>query len=332
MSIIGGDLAYDLEDNNGKKGDDFFNIWQPLWTTRPAVLSPGNHDMFDNYSLLDYRFRMPLYNQTKNHYYSFDVGLAHFVAIDHDFYYTVADSQAQERMFSWVENDLIAATSEENRTIRPWVIVFTHRPIYCSVNSMADKPSGRCYNFYGQYAIWDELFHKYGVDLYLSGHVHSYERMGPIYKNQSQHYDVSNDANGVQIISGVSSPIYIVEGGPGNDYYMPSAPIPTLNYSIMTDINVGFSALSIVNETSLYWKRVKSSDGSIIDQFYLNKGRSGISGKDTSRMSINVGVMLMLVIIAIIHYQRKSRSKPIPSAHIHNAGDEIDLSNSVITI
>ena len=325
MTIVGGDIAYNLEYNNGTTGDNFFDIWQPLWTTRPIVFTPGNHDMYDNYNLLGYRLKMPLFNQTKNHYYSFDVGLAHFLTLDHDFYYKVADAQTQQQIYNWVENDLIAANSKENRTIRPWVIVFTHRPIYCSVNSMEDKPSGRCYNFYETYTVWDELFQKYGVDLYLAGHVHSYERMKPIYKNQSQHYDESTDAAGVQILSHVSSPIYIVEGGAGNDYYMPSEPIPTLNYSIMTDINVGFSSLTIVNETSLYWKRVKSSDGSIIDQFYLNKGQKGLPPSYTLLLSINVAVVLIFSIIAVIRFRSKSTVRDIN-------GEEVELNKPVVAV
>ena len=139
------------------------------------MITPGNHDTYDNFSLLGYRFPMPLYNQTKNHYYSFDVGLVHFVGIDHDFY-LMADLEAQTQMFNWVENDLAAANAPENRTLRPWIIVFTHRPVYCSYNSPEDRPSGRCYNFYTRYGIWEDLLKKYGVDLYLAGHMHAYER------------------------------------------------------------------------------------------------------------------------------------------------------------
>lgn len=145
-------------------------------STRPLMLTPGNHDEFGNYSLLNYRFRMPLFEQSSNHYYSFNVGLVHFLSFDLDFYEEKIDAQSQEVMYKWVEKDLELANAPENRTRQPWIIIFSHRPIYCSYNDKDDQPTNRCYNFYEKRKDWDELFHKYNVDLYLSGHVHSYER------------------------------------------------------------------------------------------------------------------------------------------------------------
>ena len=42
--------------------------------------------------------------------------------------------------------------------------------------SMLYDTTKRCYNFYGERQQWDSLWFKYGVDLMISGHIHSYER------------------------------------------------------------------------------------------------------------------------------------------------------------
>ena len=34
--------------------------------------------------------------------------------------------------YDWLQQDLAEANKPENRTLRPWIIVFGHRPMYCS--------------------------------------------------------------------------------------------------------------------------------------------------------------------------------------------------------
>ena len=135
-------------------------------------MTPGNHEVYQNFSFLNYRLRMPDYAQTANQYFSFDVGQIHFLAIDMDFYdnYTLN----QTAMMDWITNDLEMAVQQRDTV--PWIIVLTHRPIYCSYSALIDPVNKRCYSFYSQRLIWDEIFYKYRVDMVLQAHVHSYER------------------------------------------------------------------------------------------------------------------------------------------------------------
>ena len=65
-------------------------------------------------------------------------------------------------LFKGLENDLIEAN--KNRALRPWIFAQGHHPMYQgdSVNE-------------GFQAAMEDLFYKYGVDIYFSGHVHHYE-------------------------------------------------------------------------------------------------------------------------------------------------------------
>ena len=36
------------------------------------------------------------------------------------------------RQYLWLEKDLKEASKPENRSKRPWIIIFGHRPMYCS--------------------------------------------------------------------------------------------------------------------------------------------------------------------------------------------------------
>ena len=57
----------------------------------------------------------------------------------------------------------------------PWVIVSSHRPLYCGEVSGPDYTNGLYHA-----AILDTVFRQHGVNLYVAGHYHSYERTCPV--------------------------------------------------------------------------------------------------------------------------------------------------------
>lgn len=59
--------------------------------------------------------------------------------------------------------------ANKNRATRPWIFVQGHRPMYQGKSINADFQ-----------AAMEEMFYEYGVDIYFSGHVHSYERDYPV--------------------------------------------------------------------------------------------------------------------------------------------------------
>lgn len=114
-----------------------------------AVL--GNHDIKTNNGADQLAY--PLFNM-QGRYYSFDRQNVRFFALD-----TNPNAPWQEQL-AWLEKELTATT-------QPWKIVFGHHQIYSS----------------GKYGIDRELidkltplFSQYGVQLYINGHEHYYER------------------------------------------------------------------------------------------------------------------------------------------------------------
>ena len=67
-------------------------------------------------------------------------------------------------MIEWVKQDLKKAN--ENRATVPWIIVTGHVPIYCKGSS--------CDNYPTLYKDFEDLFYKYGVDLFIGAHKHQY--------------------------------------------------------------------------------------------------------------------------------------------------------------
>ncbi|KAI8432466.1 hypothetical protein MSG28_004852 [Choristoneura fumiferana] len=105
-----GDFAYDMHDDDGKRGDQFMRQIQPLAAMVPYMTCPGNHEAT-----------------------YFDLGPLHIVSISTEYYYFL---QFGARMlftqYAWLQQDLAEANKEENRKVRPWIVLMGHRPMYCS--------------------------------------------------------------------------------------------------------------------------------------------------------------------------------------------------------
>ena len=93
-------------------------------------------------------------------YYSFDYGNMHFVCLNSE-----TDLSPDGAMMTWLEADLAANDKE-------WIIAFWHRPPYSRGSANSDTDSRQI--ALRQNAV--PLLERYGVDLVLTGHSHSYER------------------------------------------------------------------------------------------------------------------------------------------------------------
>ena len=85
-----GDLAYDINDQNGQNGDDYFNSLIPVVTKLPYLPIAGNHESLDDAAMFNFRFRLPgtdPKSSRRNNWVSYDYKNVHFVAIDLDTVY-----------------------------------------------------------------------------------------------------------------------------------------------------------------------------------------------------------------------------------------------------
>jgi acid phosphatase type 7 len=271
--IHNGDFAYDLDDEQGYRGDVFMRSIEPVASRLPYMVSQGNHE--SDLVLPHYlnRFQMP--GNVSNLWHSFNLGKAHYVAFNTEPVFDGLD-QEQAQQMQWLEEDLKSV----NRTLFPWVIVFGHRPLYCSPNvsttaTLRDVPRYRGYIDCQQNAellrgVFEEVFYNNSVDLVIEGHVHAYERLSSVYNNQS----VSCDYQDLNWCIGAKAPIYIVTGVPGqNDSYSPVSPTP-LPFSLFQDDHLGYSRLTVFNASHLLFEQVRSETASVIDYLWLVKNSS----------------------------------------------------------
>ncbi|KAK4940754.1 hypothetical protein LTR10_019147 [Elasticomyces elasticus] len=250
-----------------------------------------------NFTTYQHRFYMPGAETggVGNFWYSFDYGMVHFVAIDGetDFpaspeYPFEADLTGNEThpteaqtfitdsgpfggvdgsysnvknydQYKWLAQDL----AKVNRTITPWIVAMSHRPMYSSETSS--------YQVHVRNAF-EALLLEYGVDMYLAGHIHWYERMWPLGTNGT--IDEASIVNkDTYKTNAGKSMTHIVNGMAGNiESHSTLAANKTLNITnILDQTHYGFSRLTVVNSTALKWEFVQG-DGPIGDTFTLIKG------------------------------------------------------------
>ena len=96
-----------------------------------------------------------------------------------------ASKQVGKTRILALKNDL-STSIFRNRRVRPWVIVFGHRPMYCS-EGWWDCANNQTKTQYGiqidgklKYGL-EEVLLDYQVDVAIWAHKHAYERLWPIY-------------------------------------------------------------------------------------------------------------------------------------------------------
>ena len=129
------------------RGDQFYSRLRSI--TNPVV---GNHEYLtpDAAGYFAYWGNIP-------HYYSYDAGGWHFVALDST--ETYSQSNPTSEQYLWLQNDL-------QRNTLPCVLAYYHHPRF-SIGPQGDTDR--------EAHLWS-LLAQHGVDVVLNGHDHSYQR------------------------------------------------------------------------------------------------------------------------------------------------------------
>jgi calcineurin-like phosphoesterase family protein len=271
-----GDLAYDLNSKNGTVGDIFFETIKPIASKIPYMVTQGNHEGPDTGCTEHYQYRLKMPGNSTNFWYSFNAGKAHFVSFSTEFS-VQNQTELQDAQMAWLKQDL----ATYNRTSYPWLIVFGHRPMYCSADWTVQSEQSESVPYERHNAdcyesapivedAFEELFYEFKVDLMLYGHVHAYERFAPAYKNQS----VASEYSDLHTEVNANAPIEVISGLPGQDEsYAPVSKTP-LPYSLVQTDEKSYGRLTIYNETALYWEQVASSDRRVLDYLTIIKSKT----------------------------------------------------------
>ncbi|KAG5933388.1 hypothetical protein E4U53_001016 [Claviceps sorghi] len=194
-------------------------------------------------------------------WFSFEYGMAHIVMIDTETDFANAPDSAwgsahlgggpfgaPNQQLQFLEADLASV----DRTITPWVVVAGHRPWYTA----ADASCKPCQ------AAFEPLFHKYGVDLAVFGHVHNSQRFMPVFKDKADPAGLDNP----------SAPMYIIAGGAGNIEGLVKVERTRPSYLAFSyDEDFSYATITFEDAQHLRVDFVRSSTGQVLDTATLNK-------------------------------------------------------------
>ena len=273
-----GDFAYDLSSNNGTTGDNFMRNIEQIAASNNYMVSHGNHeDSAANLAHYIERFRNmpsnaePLYFETHNGeainslYFSWDQGLVHYVSISTEVFFNVRDKHTDgEVMKAWLRKDLKKANL--NREQVPWVIVQGHRSLYCTCDKDCEFPA------WGLRIELENILHEHGVDLFVNGHEHNYERTYPVHEGFSDRSNINPHAT-----------IYVVSGAAGSHEMHEPFTLKQPEWSAFRSNSFSYSRMLVHNSTHLHWQQVQtdpdqfplSDYGRVIDDWWVVQDKHG---------------------------------------------------------
>jgi len=266
---------------------------EPIFSKIPYHVTPGNHEQtchswadincsyaLRNFSTYRNYFRMPMdtFNEVgggpQNMWHSFTFNGIHFLQISTETDYEGSPDKYDKHtdkinpeaggfgnQMSFIENDLLNAYNDPNIH---WIIVSGHRAPYSSVWT-TDHPDWPPQTEYYWKKAFENLLYKYNVDIYFGAHIHSYERLYPIYNGNITSYNYINPLSTVYINNGAAGSI---EGHDTsinkNDYK---------KYTVLYDNHhFGVGQLIVVNITHAKWNFISANNNTIIDSIWIQKG------------------------------------------------------------
>jgi len=240
-----GDIIY--PDGESSFADEYlFKPMEPILKNIPFYPALGNHDWHVN---PDDNFIKEWKLPNNEHYYSFDYGNAHFIALD-----TRSGKMFdQKNQIAWFENDLKKAQGKYD-----WIFVyFHHNGITCTY-----KPEYK--------AVVDmyPLFTKYHVDLVLNGHAHTYERLLPFNKNGEVIETYNKPVNEYKDIKEGFIQITTGAGGKLKSGWAPGQCDKDI---VAKATHTGHFTLININGKQLKLKAIASMGGAVLDSLIIQK-------------------------------------------------------------
>lgn len=247
--------------NNDHEWGQWFHAGDFIFATVPHIAVPGNHEYaVDEFHAEDagaepvkrlsrrwaQRFEYPENGpegSTENIYYT-DIQGVRVIALDSNI-----DPEPQAE---WLESVL---KDNPNR----WTVVTQHHPIH-STSRGRDNEALR--------SAWQPLYDKYGVDLVLQGHDHSYGRTAPLLGD-------INEPVGMKVASDNGGPVYVVSvSGPKQyvlkDYEEEQRRNP---FVIRTDDTQLYQIIDVTHNALEYVAR--TATGELYDRFRISKTADG---------------------------------------------------------
>jgi hypothetical protein len=247
--------------------DCWFDIIQPIDNTvdNAMKIALGNHEVEDLENYMDH------FGLTKE-YYSFDFKNVHFIVLaTEEEYLDMSNDKAKEQL-AFVQSDLEKASSNPNID---WIIPFFHRIMYYDqCNNLVDEYDHNLVD------VYHPLFEKYGINLVLHGHAHTYERTYPLkFNSRDSEQPIVTDedpSNNYRSEDG----LVIATVGTGGAKFTETCLIPELA-AVQYASLFGFLNVDVSSDgKTLVGTFYDNNDGEIKDRFTITKSPLSTSSQE----------------------------------------------------
>jgi hypothetical protein len=177
----------------------------------------------------------------------------------------MSNAKAQEQL-AFVKSDLEKASANPNID---WIIPFFHRIMYAESEGGIVDPFD-----HNLVDVYHPIFEKYGVNLVLQGHAHTYERTYPLrfdYENMEEPIVTSKDLSNYRSTDGLVIATVGTGGAAPTRLYSPSELTAVQNTDLFGFLNVDVSSDGTTLIGTFY---DNNGEGGIIDQFTITKSFS----------------------------------------------------------
>ena len=145
------------------------------YVENPLTAPGGNHEDGLGEAYVNYKERFPMKfaaeasGSSNPLFWSRNLGPMHVISLS-----SYSQSHPSSAMYQWLETDL----AQFDRAKTPWLVAMMHAPWYNSNKGHIGEAKPMKEHM-------ESLFYRYGVNLVLNGHVHSYERTKQVYQNHT---------------------------------------------------------------------------------------------------------------------------------------------------
>ena len=268
LFVLAGDISYATVDPPKNELEEVWDAYgrlvEPFERLAPFNPNVGNHEhtpgLLTNssgtfkveYAAYQARYGAVPPTGNGNLWYSYDHGAVHYTCIDSEESQDPGSPQA-----IWLAADLAAAAA--NRANIPWIVMMQHRPVYSSTKSEAGSHMPGS----GFALVLEPYIKQYGVDLFLTGHQHQYERTYPVFNGTVTGAGSSTFVN-------PGAPIYVVQGTSGafvsGDWLEPQP-----KWSAFREgVSYGYGKMRVSGGAKLEYQWI-SIDGKVLDSFAIEK-------------------------------------------------------------
>lgn len=240
-----GDLSY--ANGSGHIWDSWSQMVAKFATKVPLMVAIGNHEFSKEGDSngecgvpVKHRFKMLSSQGQDKYWYSYSHGLVHTIVISSEHSLKKGSEQ-----WKWLKQEL----SEVDRTLTPWLVVESHRPIY---NPQNHPSNTKIQNLMRKHI--EPLLQEARVDLFLSGHYHSY------FRSCTRLYKGKCDNDGMT---------HITVGSAGAS--LDQDKLLEEEWSNVFKREWGYGKITVIDSHNLMWEFVLTRNGVVHDRLILSK-------------------------------------------------------------